>query len=194
MNIHIILVNQSLLSHNDWIPGHGWIKGLIIPGHILLSDKKPEGKCDQNTRRGSSAPEGVLVTFLRGFSSDSNIWPGMINPDYDICVYNNSFNYLSWIILILPRITGFSTSRWEDRVTATKIRGFATPTKTPWDERMFKSGLINLMSIVLCVCFTRKDYSISVYNNIFNYSLRNILIYFQNVLSCILYHLGGRIK
>ena len=25
MNIHIILVNQSLLSHHDWIPGHVWI-------------------------------------------------------------------------------------------------------------------------------------------------------------------------
>ena len=25
MNIHIILVNQSLLSHHEWIPGLGWI-------------------------------------------------------------------------------------------------------------------------------------------------------------------------
>ena len=23
MNIHIIIINQSLLSHHDWIPGHG---------------------------------------------------------------------------------------------------------------------------------------------------------------------------
>ena len=91
--------------------------------------QKPERKCDQNTR-GRCAPEGVLVTFSRGFSSDGNIWPGMINPDYDIFVYNNIFNYLSWIILILPQITGFSTSRWEDKVTATKIRGSSTLTKT----------------------------------------------------------------
>ena len=65
-----------------------------------------------------------------------------------------------------------STSRWEDKVTATN--------EDP-PERMFKSGLIKLMHVHSFVCFTGKDYDISVYNNIFNYSLRNILIYFQNV-------------
>ena len=25
INIHIILANQSMLSHHDWISGHGWI-------------------------------------------------------------------------------------------------------------------------------------------------------------------------
>ena len=35
------------------------IKGLIIHGHILLSDKNQRGECDQNTR-GSSAPEVVF--------------------------------------------------------------------------------------------------------------------------------------
>ena len=63
-------------------------KGLIIPGHILLSDKNPSGNV-------TKTHEGVLVTFSRGFSSDSNIYPGMINPDYDISAYNNIFNYLS---------------------------------------------------------------------------------------------------
>ena len=38
----------------------------IYSSHILLSDKNPEGKCDQNTR-WSSAPDSVLVTFTRGF-------------------------------------------------------------------------------------------------------------------------------
>ena len=35
MNIHIILVNQSLLSHHDWIPGHGWIWYLKITHDIM---------------------------------------------------------------------------------------------------------------------------------------------------------------
>ena len=49
------------------------LKGLIIPGHILLSNKNPRRwEYDQNTR-GSVAPEGVLVTFSRGFLSDINI-------------------------------------------------------------------------------------------------------------------------
>ena len=44
-------------------------KGLIIPGHILQSDKKKtEGKCDQNVSPRLS--------------------------DYDISIYNNIFNYL----------------------------------------------------------------------------------------------------
>ena len=38
-----------------------------------------------------------------------------------------------------------------------------------------------LISIFVCVCITGNDYHISVYNYIFNYLLRNILIYFQNV-------------
>ena len=48
---------------------------------------------------GSSAPEGVLVTCSRGFSSDSNILPGIIIPNYGMTymfssVYSNIFNYL----------------------------------------------------------------------------------------------------
>ena len=34
---------------------------------------------------------------------------------------------------------------------------------------------------LLFLCFTENDYDISVYNYIFNYLLRNILIYFQNI-------------
>ena len=45
---------------------------------------------------------------------------------------------------------------------------------------MDKSGQIKLTTIVFCVCFTWKDYDISVYNY-FNYLLWNILIYFQNI-------------
>ena len=41
--------------------------------------RKPSWKCDQNTL-GSRAPSCVLVTFPLRFLSDSNIWPGIINP------------------------------------------------------------------------------------------------------------------
>ena len=38
MHIHIILINQSLLSHHDWIPGPGF-QGMvgfdIFPGYFL---------------------------------------------------------------------------------------------------------------------------------------------------------------
>ena len=44
-------------------------------------------------------------------------------------------------------ISGFSTSRWEDKVTATKI--FDTHEDPP--ERMFKNGLIVIISIVIFV-------------------------------------------
>ena len=128
-------------------------KGINNSWSYIAVWQSPEGKCDQSTR-GSSAREGALVTFSRGFSSDSNIWPGMINPDYDISVYNNIFNYLSWIILILPQITGFSTSRWEDKVTATNQRVFNTH-EDP-SERMFKSGLIKLMPIVFCLFYSER--------------------------------------
>ena len=44
-------------------------------------------------------------------------------------------------------------------------------------ERVFTSGLIVLISIVFCVCFTGNNYDISVYKNL----LWSILVYFQNV-------------
>ena len=169
-------------------------KGLIIPGHILLSDKT-RGKCDQNTR-GSSAPEGILVTFSLGFWSDINIWPGIIHSDYNISVYNNIFNYLLWNILILPKqILAFPhirQSRWKDKVTATKIRVFDTH-EDP-HERVFMSGLIMLISIVFSVL----SEMIMTYLSIIIFSIiycRTFLFYFQNFwLSCILDNLGGRIK
>ena len=77
----------------------------------------------------------------------------MINPDYDISVYNNIFNDLLLIILILLQITRFSTSGWEDKVTATKIRGYSMLTKTLLRgcSRVYKNGLIKIMTIV-CLC------------------------------------------
>ena len=51
------------------IYNHAILKGLIIPGYILLSDKIPRG----NVTKTHEGAEGVLVTFSRGFSSDSNI-------------------------------------------------------------------------------------------------------------------------
>ena len=41
-----------------------------------------------------------FVIFSRGVSSDSNIWPGLINPDYDYLfssVHNNIYNYLKYV-------------------------------------------------------------------------------------------------
>ena len=38
MNIHIILINQSLWSHRDWIVGHGWIKDLRLDLRSWLPD------------------------------------------------------------------------------------------------------------------------------------------------------------
>ena len=51
------------------------------------------------------------------------------------------------------KISGFPTSRWEDKVTATKIdqRFFDTHEDPP--ERVFKSGLIMLLSIVFSVYY-----------------------------------------
>ena len=43
------------------------ISGLIIPGHILMSDKNPRGNV---TKTPSGAPSCVLVTFILGFLSD----------------------------------------------------------------------------------------------------------------------------
>ena len=65
----------------------------------LLSDKNMRGNVTRTHEGGSSAPEGVLVTSSRGFSSDSKILPGIINPNYGMTylfssVYNNIFNYL----------------------------------------------------------------------------------------------------
>ena len=92
------------------------------------------------------------------------------------------------------KIFSFPTSRWEDKVTATKIRGSSTLTKTLLRGYMFKSGLIVLISIVFCVCFTGIIMTY-VYNYIFNYLLQNILVYFQNVwLFLYLGNLCGRIK
>ena len=52
---------------------------------------------------------------------------------------------------VTSKIFGFPTSRWEDKVTATKIRGSSTLTKTLL-RGCSKSGLIVLISIVfLCV-------------------------------------------
>ena len=74
------------------------------------------------------------------------------------------------------KISGFPTSRWEDKVTATKTRRVFNTHEDPPDM-VFKSGLIVLISIVFLVCFTGNTYDISVYN----YLLWNILVYFQNV-------------
>ena len=68
-------------------------------GHILLPDKNMRGNVTRTHEGGSSTPKGILVTFSRGFSSDSNILPGIINPNYGMIylsssVYNNIFNYL----------------------------------------------------------------------------------------------------
>ena len=56
---------------------------------------KSRGEMWPKHTRELCSRDGVLVTFPRGFSSDSNIWPVMINPDYDIMtsVYNTIFNY-----------------------------------------------------------------------------------------------------
>ena len=86
------------------------------------------------TPSGAELPRVFWSHFPSVFLSDSNVWPGMINPDYDISVYNNMFNYLSWIILIFPQITGFSTSRWEDKVTATKIKGLRHSRRPSWED------------------------------------------------------------
>ena len=90
------------------------------------------------------------------------------------------------------KIFGFPTSRWEDKVTATKIRGSSTLTKTLL-RGYSKSGLIVLISIVFYVCFTG-IFMTSVCNYIFNYLLQNMLVYFQNVwLFLYLGNLCGRI-
>ena len=58
----------------------------------------------------------------------------MINPEKDISVYNYIFNYILYDILILPpKYLAFpylGQSRWEDKVTATMVRGASTLTKT----------------------------------------------------------------
>ena len=79
----------------------------------------------------------------------------MINPDYDISVSvcNYIFNYLLYNIILPPKCLAFphlGQSRWEDKITSTKIRGSSTPMKSP--ERVFVSGLIILISIInVCV-------------------------------------------
>ena len=127
-SVYNVIFYHNKSTSSDNLSQHLYItlcKELIIPDHILLSDKK---------KRGKMWPKHPRVTFSWGFSSDSNIWLGMINPDYDISVYNNLFNYLLCNILILPpkclAIPHLGQSRWEDKVTATKIRGSSTLTKT----------------------------------------------------------------
>ena len=56
------------------------IKGLIIPGHILLSDKNLRGNVTKHTRELCS--RGCFGHIF-----------ARINPVYDISVYNNIFNY-----------------------------------------------------------------------------------------------------
>ena len=85
-----------------------------------------------------------------------NIWPGMINTDYDISVYNNIINYLLWnILILLPKCLAFphlGQSMWEDYVTTTKIRHSHMHKDPP--DKGFMSGLIMLISIGLFVCYT----------------------------------------
>ena len=77
----------------------------------------------------------------------------MVNPDYDIYVYNNIFNYF------IMKYFDFTS----------KISGF--PTSWPM-----------LISIGLCLSYPN-DYDISVNNYVFNYLLRNILILLPKYLA-----------
>ena len=85
------------------------LKGLIIPGQILLSDK-PVGNV-------TLTHEGALLlrVFWSHFRDYSRLW--------HIC-YNNIFNYLLCNILMLPpkclAFQHLGQSRLEDKVTATK--------------------------------------------------------------------------
>ena len=90
----------------------------------------------------------------------------MINPDYDISVYNNIFHYLSLIILILPQITGFPTSRWEDKVTATKIRGSLDTHEDP-PERI-SSVWINKANVRCFLCVLLGKIMIYLFTIIFS--------------------------
>ena len=55
------------------------------------------------------------------------------------------------------KISGFSTSRWEDKVTATKINTHEDP-----PERVFKSGLLIVLISIVFICFTGNNYDISL--------------------------------
>ena len=86
------------------------LNGLIIPSHILLSDKNPRGNVVKTHERALLLR--VFWSHLReGFRQTAIYDQEWLIPIMTISVYNNIFNYLSWIILILPQITGFSTSR-----------------------------------------------------------------------------------
>ena len=89
--------------------------------------------------------------------------------DYDIHVYNNIFNYsLHNILIYFQDVCLFlylGPSRWEDKVTATMVRGSSDTHEAP-PERVFVSGLMMLIFIVLfCVtmviCYNGGQWAIS---------------------------------
>ena len=62
-------------------------------------------------------------------------------------------------------------------------------------ERMFKSGLIKLMTIVLCVLPGKNmTYLFTIIFSIILCIVEHSDLLPKNVFSCILDHLGGRIK
>ena len=102
------------------------IKGLIIPRHILLSDNRPPTPSPlprenvTKTHQGALLPKefwSVLensfgsrtVLFWWDFSSDRNMWRGMINPDYNNYIFKFVIDFTSqniWLLHILANQGG----------------------------------------------------------------------------------------
>ena len=110
------------------------VKGLIIPGDILLSDKNPRGNVTK-THEGALLSRVLWSNFREGFHQIAiyhqelliSIMTYMFSS-----VFNNIFNYLNIMNYsdFTSKMSGFPTSKWEDKVTATKIIGSSTLMKT----------------------------------------------------------------
>ena len=153
-------------------------KGLIIPGHILLSDKKQPWGNTTKTHEGALLPRMFWSLFREGFCQTAIYDREWLIPIMTylltiifLIIYYEIFWFHLKKCLAFPHL---GQSRWEDKVTVPKIKGSSTrrpseKTRRPSEktrrpsERVFMSGLIMLISIVF-LCVTGNDYDISVYN------------------------------